>query len=70
MKDDNDKFETVKDLFSILQVNQSITYVNTINRVNQLYSAMTADGFPVGYIHSSMDKNERDNALQKFKGWI
>ena len=67
LKDDNDKFETVKDLFSILQVNQSIIYVNTITRVNQLYSAMIADGFPVGYIHSSMDKDERETALQKFR---
>ncbi len=67
VRNDNDKFETIKDLFSILQVNQSIIYVNTISRVNYLYEAMINEGFPVGYIHSSMEKVERENALQKFR---
>tara|TARA_A100001015_G_C14915710_1_gene682262 strand:+ start:49 stop:1185 length:1137 start_codon:yes stop_codon:yes gene_type:complete len=64
---DKDKFDTLKDLFSVLQVNQSIIYVNSIERVNQLYDAMIKDGFPVNYIHSNMDKHEREMAMKKFR---
>jgi len=67
IQSDKDKFDTLKDLFSMLQVNQSIIYVNTIERVNQLYEAMHADGFPVIYIHSNMDKTERASAMKKFR---
>jgi translation initiation factor 4A len=67
IQSDKDKFDTLKDLFSVLQVNQSIIYVNTIERVNQLYDAMISDGFPVIYIHSNMDKHERANAMKKFR---
>ena len=45
IQNDKDKFDTLKDLFSVLQVNQSIIYVNTIERVDQLYEAMIKDGF-------------------------
>ena len=64
---DNDKFETLKDLFSFLEISQCIIYVNTIKRVNDLYEAMRKDGFPVCYIHSSMDKTERDKTFQQFR---
>jgi translation initiation factor 4A len=64
---DNDKFETLKDLFSFLEISQCIIYVNTIKRVNDLYEAMKKEGFPVCYIHSSMDKSERDKTFQQFR---
>lgn len=67
LHNDKDKYATLKDLFSILQINQTIIYVNTIERVNSLYSAMTDEGFPVCYIHSAMDKSEREEALSKFR---
>ena len=67
IQNDKDKFDTLKDLFSVLQVNQSIIYVNTIERVDQLYEAMVKDGFPVICIHSNMDKSERANAMKKFR---
>ena len=57
LNDDKDKFDCLKDLFSILQVNQSIIYVNTIKRVDDLYNAMNNEGYPVCYIHSLMDKS-------------
>ena len=64
---DQQKYETLKDLFSILEVKQSIIYVNTIKRVDELYEAMTKEGYPVCYIHSSMDKSQREEALKQFR---
>lgn len=67
MPDDHAKYETLKDLFSFLQLSQCIIYVNTVKRVEDLYNAMIADGFPVCCIHSAMDKPQREASLAKFR---
>lgn len=67
VRNDLEKFDILKDLFSVLEINQSIIYVNSKLRVDDLYTAMTNDGFPVCFIHSSMDKTEREEALNKFR---
>lgn len=67
MPDDQAKYEALKDLFSFLQLSQCIIYVNTVKRVEDLYNAMIADGFPVCCIHSAMDKPQRDASLTKFR---
>lgn len=67
MNDDHSKFETLKELFSMIEISQCIIYVNSIKRVDDLYQAMTKEGFPVCCIHSGMDKVERDSSFQKFR---
>lgn len=67
LRHDADKYDTLKDLFSAISVNQTIIYCNSIHRVTDLYKAMTDEGFSVCYIHSSMDKVERDKAFQSFR---
>jgi translation initiation factor 4A len=67
LRNDGDKYDTLKDLFSVISVSQCIIYCNSIHRVTDLYRAMTDEGFSVCYIHSSMDKVERDQAFQSFR---
>jgi superfamily II DNA/RNA helicase len=67
LQNDELKYDALKDLFSLLQISQCIIYVNTVKRVDDLYNAMTAEGFPVCYIHSSMDKSERESSFLKFR---
>jgi translation initiation factor 4A len=67
MPDDYAKFFTLKDLFSVISINQCIIYCNSVKRVMDLYAAMTNDGFSVCAIHSSMDKSERDKTFQSFR---
>lgn len=67
IQEDKDKYEVLKDLFSILQLNQSIIYVSSIQRVNLLYNAMIEDKYPVICIHSEMSKHEREDAMRKFR---
>ena len=62
-RNQNDLNNSLKDLFSMLQINQTIIYVNTIERVNSLYSAMIDEGFPVCFIHSAMDKSESNLSI-------
>ena len=66
---DNDisKFETIKDLFSILSLSQCIIYCNSVKRVIDLYDAMREEDFPVCTIHSSMSRDERTTSFNEFK---
>ena len=67
LRNDFMKYETLKDLFNVMQLNQTIIYVNTINKVDYLYEMLHKDGFPVGCIHSDMSKTERETSLKKFR---
>lgn len=61
------KFEMLKQIFTMISVNQCIIYCNSVKRVIDLHRAMTDEGFSVCAIHSSMDKIERDNTFRNFR---
>lgn len=67
LNDDNEKYDTLKKLFDFLTVNQSIIYVNSVQRVEDLYNAMVADGYSVVSIHSSMKREEREKSFKDFR---
>lgn len=67
LNSDAEKYDTLKDLFSKLTINQSIIYVNSVNRVVDLYNAMIKDDCSCCCIHSSMTSADRSEALQNFK---
>jgi translation initiation factor 4A len=67
LEDDRQKYDTLKDLYSSMSVSQCIIYCNSVKRVAELHNAMTADGFPVCCIHSSMEKSTRDESLTDFR---
>ena len=54
--DDRDKFEVLKDIYQRMSASQTIIYVNSVPRVNDLYKAMLEEGFSVCSIHSNMTK--------------
>ena len=67
LENDNDKFQTIKDLFSWISSSQAIIYCNSLKRVSDLYTAMIKDEFPVCCIHSGMSKLEREDTYNNFK---
>ena len=67
LEDDSQKYSTLKDIYNMLAVTQSIIYCNSIKRVVDLNEAMLQDSFPVCCIHSGMEKHERDAAFSDFK---
>ena len=67
VQDDNMKFNTLKNLFSVISVSQCIIYCNSVNRVIDLHRGMLNDGFSVCAIHSSMDKSEREKVFTEFR---
>lgn len=67
LENDNDKYDTLKDLYSTLSVAQSIIYCNSIRRVEDLANAMSQDGFSVSSIHGKMSHEERNESFLNFK---
>jgi superfamily II DNA/RNA helicase len=67
VEDDRQKYNTLKDLFSYINLSQTIIYCNSIKRVQDLYEAMREDGFPVCMLHGNMEKTERNKAFTDFR---
>lgn len=67
LESDGDKFSTIKDLYASITSSQCIVYCNSVKRVEDLYEALVEDGFTVSRIHSSMTKEEREQAYNDFK---
>ncbi len=64
---DAQKFLTIKDLFSSLNIAQAIIYCNSTKRVDDLEEAMRADQYPVRKIHGKMSEDEREAVFKAFK---
>jgi translation initiation factor 4A len=64
---DQQKYATLKDLYSYFSLSHCIIYCNSKNRVIDLHDAMQNDGFPVCCIHSDMDPDVRDESFTKFR---
>lgn len=67
LETDNNKFNTIKDLFGWISSSQAIIYCNSLKRVSDLYTAMLNDDYPVCCIHSGMDKEQRNETYNDFK---
>ena len=67
LNSDKEKYETLKDLFSLISMSQSIIYCNSVSRVVELYNQMKKDDFPVCCIHSSQSKEQRTKSYNEFK---
>ena len=67
IENDQQKYATLKDIYSFLSLSQCIIYCNSVNRVVDLFEAMQQDGFPVCCIHSEMDSEVRDESFTKFR---
>ena len=67
LENDSQKFDCLKDIYASFSMTQCIIYCNSVRRVQDLYEAMLADNYPVGQIHSGMDKLERTDGYINFK---
>lgn len=70
LDNDEDKYETLKDLYASFSVSQCIIYCNSVRRVQDLYDAMMADDFPVCCIHSGMERTDRENSYNEFRNGV
>lgn len=61
------KFDTFCDLFDIISVSQTIVYVNTIKRAENLKVQLENKHFTVSIIHSLMSPVERLDIMKEFR---
>ena len=48
------------DIYNTINIAQCIIYINSKNRLNQIYQALNNDNFPVGMIHGNLMTKERE----------
>lgn len=66
VRNDEDKYSKIKEIFNNLNLSQCIIYCNSVKRVYDLYDAMRNDNFPVTHIHSNMAKEKRIENFNTF----
>ena len=65
-KEDN-KLDTLCDLYEGLSISQAVIFVNTISKADALTERMKKRSFAVSTIHSSMTWEERETVLRAFR---
>jgi len=61
------KYDVLCDLYKQLTINQALIYVNKRQKAEWLYEKMTAEGFPLSFIHGDMDPDERARRMREFR---
>jgi translation initiation factor 4A len=61
------KYEVLCDLYQQLNINQALIYCNKRQRAEWLAEKMSAQGFPLSFIHGEMDVEERRRRMNDFR---
>ncbi|CAI2347807.1 unnamed protein product [Caenorhabditis sp. 36 PRJEB53466] len=64
---DDWKFDTLCDLYNVVNVTQAVIFCNTRRKVDFLTEKMTANLFTVSCLHGDMDQAERDTIMREFR---
>ena len=64
---EENKFDTLLDLYNIISTSQTIIFCNTINKIQWLETNFINNNFTASTIHSNMLQMERDEIIQKFR---
>ncbi|EGG13612.1 putative RNA helicase [Cavenderia fasciculata] len=65
--DERQKIHCLNTLFSKLQINQSIIFCNSVNRVELLAKKITELGYSCFYIHAKMQQAHRNRVFHDFR---
>lgn len=61
------KYDVLCDIYKQLNINQAIIYCNKRQRAEWLAEKLSADGFPLSYIHGEMENDERRRRMEEFR---
>ena len=61
------KYDTLVDIYDLLNVSQCIIYINYKNKLMNIYDELIKNNYPVDYIHGEITKDERESKLEDFK---
>ena len=65
--EEQDKYPALRELYEMMNINQSIIYCNSRRKVDILTNNMIEDNFPAKCITGDMSQEERNEILQEFK---
>jgi len=61
------KYDVLKDLYDTINISQCIIYINSKNKLMEVYDRLMKDNFPVAYIHGELSSSDRKNVMEEFK---
>ena len=61
------KYGVITDLYDTINVGQCIIYLNSKNKIEEIYDKLMADNFPVGYITGNRSVEERNSVMNDFR---
>jgi superfamily II DNA/RNA helicase len=64
---EDQKFDTLLDLYNLVSTSQAIIFCNTIKKVEWLEENLKKNNFPITVIHSNITMDERNSILEQFK---
>jgi superfamily II DNA/RNA helicase len=67
---EENKFDTLLDLYNLVSTSQTIIFCNTINKIEWLEQNLKTNNFTASTIHSNMLQSERDTIVKEFREGI
>jgi superfamily II DNA/RNA helicase len=67
---EENKFDTLLDLYNLVSTSQAIIFCNTIIKVEWLEQNLISNNFTATVIHSNMTQKERDTIIKEFREGI
>jgi translation initiation factor 4A len=61
------KYDVLKDLYDTINISQCIIYINSKNKLIEIYESLMRDNFPVSFIHGELRGDERKRTMNEFK---
>jgi translation initiation factor 4A len=61
------KYDVLCDLYKQLTINQALIYCNKRQKAEWLAEKMSAEGFPLSFIHGEMEPEERSKRMKDFR---
>jgi|TARA_B110000285_G_scaffold43460_1_gene48351 superfamily II DNA/RNA helicase len=61
------KYDVITDLYDTINVGQCIIYLNSKNKIEEMYDRLNKDNFPVGYITGDRSGSERNEVMEQFR---
>ena len=61
------KYDVLKDLYDTINISQCIIYINSKNKLMEIYDRLIADNFPVSCIHGELSSDERKEVMSQFR---
>ncbi|KAG0671856.1 RNA helicase required for poly(A+) mRNA export [Maudiozyma exigua] len=66
-KNEEDKYETLCELYGLLTIGSSIIFVATKNTANVLYGKLKQEGHQVSILHGDLQSQDRDRLIDDFR---